>query len=662
MEKLQEVLEKWDKIPLVSETGPASGANSELMCSIRRKRRIQYALLCLIGIIPWFLSVIFGMDLNPGMINMFLGFVIPGGGFFAHVSLFGALAGMAILVAFFTIGRSVIEWYGNIALMAFLWAGGALGGLFSKRMPDPWSLTAVVIPATLCFSYFEWKQLRLEKRILKDRTGREERFDKIVRRVENLPQKEEETYRELDDNALKAARYLFDMTVREKGDFRDYNKTSINSMGAYRYQFSALGYALMLMQCKYTPNFHGYQSKAWRFLIEAFTDPRCCAYWKWEYLGGRLKWNPDPVANENIMLSGWMLPVVNGYGANTGDRRFEKENAVRFHPFYRENTREYGYSAGELTRLLVDQWRDRKYPGILISCEPHIAFPICNSYGILGGMIYDRDHGTDYMAEILDMLNEAVRRDFVEADGCVADMRHYLFGASRFMHKPAMNVSPIGGISIAMQYRLIDPGLAKRCYGILRDEVIEIKNGMAYLRGMPWEEAVDLGTMTKNPSMYCGLLEQLAAEYGDRELLQAMEAVERHYLKASKNPEVLRYKGVAVINMAYLALSKWAKQGDWYDVIHKGPGENALKGPVLEECSYPDVLVARAVSTDGTDLELVLRGGSSRKEQEIRIGRLQPGQVYLIEGMGRRIRADESGRANFQVNLEKRLKIRIRRA
>ncbi len=396
MEKLQEILKKWNEIPPISETGPVSGANSELMCSIRKKRRIQYALLCLTGILPWFLSAVFGMGMKPELVNMFLGFVIPGGGFFAHVSLLGTLAGMAILVAFFTIGRSVIEWYGNIVLMIFLWAGGCLGGLFSGRTPDQWSLVAVAVPAALCFSYFEWKQFRLEKRIMKDRAGREERFDKIVQRVESLPQKEDETYRELDDNALKAARYLFDMTVREKGDFRDYNKTSINSMGAYRYQFSALGYALMLMQCKYTPNFHGYQSKAWRFLIEAYTDPRCCAYWKWEYLGGRLKWNPDPVANENIMLSGWMLPVVNGYGANTGDRRFEKKNAVRFHPFYGENTREYGYSAGELTRLLVDQWRDRKYPGILISCEPHIAFPICNSYGILGGMIYDRDHGTEH--------------------------------------------------------------------------------------------------------------------------------------------------------------------------------------------------------------------------------------------------------------------------
>lgn len=660
MDKIQEILQKWNKIPTISETGPASGANSELMCRIRKERRIQYAILCVMGILPWFLSVLCGMKINPKLVNVFLGFLLPGGGFFANANIPGILTGTVILTAFFTIGRNVIEWYGNIALMLFLWIGGCFGGLFNGRPADFLSLAAAAVPAILCFSCFELKQYRLEKRILKDRVRRIKRFDETVRIVERLPEKKE-TYRELDDTALKAARYLFDMTVREKGDFTDYNKTTINSMGAYRYQFSALGYGLMLMQCKYTPNFQGYQNKAWRFLIDAFTDPRCCAYWKWEYLGGRFRWNPDPVANENIMLSGWMLPIVNGYGANTGDRRYEKEGAIRFHPFYRENTKEYGYSAGELTKLLVNQWKDRKYPGILIPCEPNIAFPICNSFGILGTMIYDRDHGTEDMAGILDQYNEALQKDFVEADGCIADMRHYLFGASRFMHKPAMNVSPIGGISLAVQYRSIYPGLAKRCYAIVRDEVVGIKNGMAYIQGMPWEDALDLGTMTKNPSMYCGLLEQLAAEYGDLELLEAVEAVERHYLKATKNPGVLRYKDVAVINMAYISLSKWAKQGDWYDVIHKGPGEAALKGPVLEECSYPDVLVARAVSTDGEDLELVLCGGSDKKEQRIQIARLRPGQNYLVEGMGLHIRADENGRAAFSVNLEQRLKIRIRR-
>lgn len=662
MKKMETILEKWKHVPAIEETGPSEGANAPLMLQIRKRIRICYVLLFVTGIFPWLLSCFSHGNIDPRITNTFLGLVVPGGGFMANGSWYGWLMGLGILFLFFTWGRNVVEWYGNVIVMPFLWLLGCAGGLWAEK---PATVLNGIVPcgvAILTILYFEGQQIRLEKRIMHTREARSSRFREIMKPVENLQEKvsvgDELPRRELDAEALKAAGYLFDMTVREAGDFTDYNKTAINSMGAYRYQFATLGYGLMLMQCKYTPNFHGYQNQAWRFLIDAFTDPRCCGYWKWEYLGGRLKWNPDPVANENIMLSGWMLPVVTAYGAHTGDRRYEQENALRFRPFGKEQGPEYGYSADGLTKLLTTQWSEKKYPGMLIPCEPHIAFPICNSYGLLGTIIYDRDHGTDYAAGILDQYNEHLKKEFVEADGSVADMRHYLFGACRYLHKPAMNVSPIGGISIGLQYAPLYPGLAKRCYALVRDEVIEIRNGMAYLKGMPWEQAMDLGTMTKNPSMYCGLLEQLAAEYGDKELLQAVQAVERHYLKASRNPRVLSYKDVAVINMAYLCLSRWARQGDWYDTIHHGPDPNALKGPVLSYCAYPEVMVARAMSMNGNDLELILHG---RGEQRIELARLQPLKEYRVDGLEKSIQADQQGNASLQLRLEGRTEIRIRR-
>ena len=674
MEELQKKLKRWSETPLITETGPQTGANSPVMEKIRLKRRIQYAALCLIGILPWCVRAWLGIPLPPRLIRCFLGLVVPGGGFFSWGTWQGVLLGIAVLMCFFTIGRKVIELYGNIALMAALWLAGAAGGLLKGGDVGPPALLLPMAAAAVSLGYFEFRQKLLERRILRDRARRTERFSEIMEPVEKLCREgetdqktaavkntEQQDYRELDERGLKAAGYLFDMTLREKGDFTDYNKTSINSMGAYRYQFAALGYALMLMQCKYTPNFHGYQNRAWRFLIEAFTDPRCCGYWKWECLGGHFRWNPDPVERENIMLRGGLLRGETVSGANPNDRRYEKEGSIRFRPFKGEGKREYAYSAGSLTELLARQWKESRYPAVLIPCEPHIAFPICNSYGMLGTMIYDRDHNTSYAADILDQYNEALKREFVEADGCVADMRHYLFGACRFMHKPAMNVSPIGGISLGLEYEPIYPGLARRCFALVKDEVVGIKDGMAYLKSIPWEQAVDLGTMTKNPSMYCGLLEQAAAEYGDYELLEALEAVERHYLKASKNPRILRYKDVAVINMAYLCLSKWARKGDWFDTIHKGPAAQALAGPVLDECSYPDVMVARAVSTDGSDLELVLCSGSEKKEQQIGIARLKPLQAYVAEGIGQTFRADHTGRAVLRVILNGRTKIRIRR-
>ena len=659
MTDLTSLLKRWEELPRIEDTGPKSGVNAPVMLAIRRRLRLLYGAMCLLGLLPAVLYLS-GLPLPYRAAACALGMVVPGGGLLAGGSLPLVLGGAAVLAAFFTLGRSMVDWYGNIAVMLLLTAAGCLGGLFASPGQGAVSMLPPVLAAAACVIYFEGTQRRLERRILADRQRRIESFPRLEALVSALPEPPAQERRELDDIALKAARYLFDMTVRERGDFQDYNKTRINSMGAYRYQFSALGYALMLMQCKYTPNFRGYQSRAWHFLADAFTDPRCCAYWKWEKLGGRFRWDPDPVAKENIMLSGWMLPVVNACGANMGDRSYEREGSIAFRPFFHRDT-QYSYSAHSLTDTLAGQWLRRDYPGLLVPCEPHIAFPVCNSYGIMGTMIYDRDHGTDYSLRILDAFNEKLSEEFEEADGCVTAMRHYLFGACRYLLKPAMNVSVLNGLSIAWEYAPIYPGLARRCYAMARDELIEIRNGMAQLRNMPWEQIVDPGTMSKNPSLFCGLLEHMAAEHGDWELMQALEAVERVYLKPSSNPGVLKYKDVSVVNMAYIALGKWARQGDWRDTILLGPGENALRGPYLDDCSYPDVLVARAVSTDGEDLDLVLCSGSRQKRQSITIRRLQPQAEYIAQGPGLSFRAGADGSAVLDLELGDRTGVYIRR-
>lgn len=656
---LEKLLEKWNNMPRIEETGPKHGVNAPVMSTIRRRLRILYGSMCVIGTIPAILLAL-GLHIPYKAAAFAIGLVVPGGGFMACGNLIPILAGMLILMLFFTLGRNMVDWYGNIAIMLLLWLSGCFGAFLAPEHTEAVWLFLPVFAATVCLIYFEGKQRSLEKQILRDRQRRISSFYRLKELVSDTTDKPAQEYRELDDVAVKAARYIFDMTVRENGDFTDYNKTRINSMGAYRYQFSALGYAIMLMQCKYTPNFRGYQSRAWRFLIDAYTDPRCCAYWKWEKLGGKFRWDPDPVAKENIMLSGWMLPVVTGYGAHTGDRRYEMQGSINFRPFYHRDTK-FPYSAHSLTKTLVDQWNHRAYPGMLIPCEPNIAFPVCNSYGIIGMMIYDRDHGTDYSHKILDDFNSMLAEEFVEADGSVAAMRHYLFGACRYLLKPAMNVSVLNGLSIAWEYSPIFPGLAKRCYAMARDEVIDIRNGMAFLEGIPWEQVVDPGTLSKNPSLFCGLLEHMAAEHGDDELMQAMEAVERAYLRPSTNPGVLKYKDVSVVNMAYIALSKWARPGDWRDTIVHGPGEYALSGPYLDDCAYPDVLVARAISSDGEDLDLVLCSGSSKKEQSITIRQLKPCAQYFAQGPDIRFTAAEDGSAVLNVVLNDRTKIHIRR-
>ena len=94
-----------------------------------------------------------------------------------------------------------------------------------------------------------------------------------------------------------------------------------------------------------------------------------------------------------------------------------------------------------------------------------------------------------------------------------------------------------------------------------------------------------------------------------------------------------------------IVLARIAQKDDLYHMIHHGPGEEALSGPVLTECQYPDVLVAKARSHDGHGLELVLYNGKEPGVQTLKIEKLQPGNSYHVQETNESFTADEEGRA-----------------
>ena len=88
----------------------------------------------------------------------------------------------------------------------------------------------------------------------------------------------------------------------------------------------------------------------------------------------------------------------------------------------------------------------------------------------------------------------------------------------------------------------------------------------------------------------------------------------------------------------------------------------ARTGPAPTGVPYPDVLVARAISTDGVSLDLVLYPGKGALEaQEITIDRLLPQRSYRIEGGSAppRLVADSDGQLVFRISLAGRTAIRV---
>ena len=93
--------------------------------------------------------------------------------------------------------------------------------------------------------------------------------------------------------------------------------------------------------------------------------------------------------------------------------------------------------------------------------------------------------------------------------------------------------------------------------------------------------------------------------------------------------------------------------------VARGMPQGWQIGPVLDECAYPAVLVARAVS-DGNDLRLVLRPGRAPRRRPIAIADLLPEQRYDVRGaVIDDFVAGRDGRAVLDVDLDDRVELTI---
>ena len=99
--------------------------------------------------------------------------------------------------------------------------------------------------------------------------------------------------------------------------------------------------------------------------------------------------------------------------------------------------------------------------------------------------------------------------------------------------------------------------------------------------------------------------------------------------------------------------------GEHLQRVARGLPQSWTTGPILSDCRYPEVLVARAVS-DGRDLQLVLRSGNGGGRSSLGIGRLDPERSYdVIGALQAEITADACGRATIELDLADRAEVRI---
>ena len=669
MTNVEKLAEKYEKIPRIEETGPQKGFSGPRMTKKGIRWRILHAVMCVIGLLPLTLDLL-GIEMAPWIIATGFGLVVPGGGFMAAGGIVTVIIGLGICLWLWPKrGMRVLEIYGSVWGLFGLWIAGALGGLLAMIQGTPvdfliapapywWGYIIAALAAIFLFGRYELRVAKMKKKMVAARAERIESFDETMAELEEVMAKyRDDSPRELTEDQIRAERFLLEATVRDFGDFSKFDKFKIPVLTDNRYQFSVVGMALMILQAKYLPNFHGYLKHAREFLLNAVTDPRTCGYWAKTSLLGYGKSNPNPINHSNIMLSGWLLPMLASFNEQFGDDKYGQDTSMKFQPFADKPEETYNYSDKGVVEALYSQYKSKMYPYMYIPCEPHLAFPTCNSYGLVGMVIYDRTHGTHYMEDIIDGLYDNLSNEFVEIEGSVALRRQYTFG---LRHLPASQIGydPMADIQNYLHYLCLFPGLCMRNYAYIRKNSLEVRDGVTYIKGKKWEDVFDMATFSKNPSLTMAHLEMVATEYGDTEIVEGLRRAEEIYLEESRDPKVLRWKGVPVVTSALLSFAHIARQGDWMDIVLRGPDESAKTGPILADCKFPEVIVAKAMST-GADLDLVLYNGEEPGEQKLTISRLSPGAEYVVETSDYRFNADGNGNADITVTLDGRTPVRI---
>ena len=667
MTNVELLSERFKAIPRIEETGPRSGYNGKRTMKLVLRTRLIHAALCILGLIPFVLKLC-GLEVAPQLVAAGFGLVVPGGGFMACAGPATVLVGLFICFYLWRVkAMFILNFSGSYLGLAGFWLLGALGGLLAGiplferfRLTQWWEWSGCVI-AVVCalalFSPYELKTRKMYKRMKEARMKRIAAFDESISYLETVTDTPYEAgTQELDVEGILAARFLFDSTVnRDEGDFSGFG--AARGLSSYRYQFSVFGYVLMILHAKYLPNFTGYLKNAHRFLIRSYSDPRTCGYWARQALTGYYSKNPDPVVKANVMLSGWMMPVVAGYHDQYHDDEFERDSSIKFQPFADKPDETYDYNSKGIVDVLYRQFKNKEYPYMLIPCEPHLAFPNCNSFALLGMLMYDRDHGTHNCEDFWDELYDNVSQEFIEIDGSMALRRQYQFGVR---HIPSLMFGhdPLADVQNYLLYLPIFPGLSKRCYAQIRKHEVEFRDGVAYLKHKPWEKVMNMLTHKPDPSHQIALLEITALEYGDSELVEGLRKAETLNLSKSKEPGSFKYKDVGPLTMAYYAFTRISKKGYWSDVILRGMPDTAFTGPLLAGCAYPDVIPAKAASS-GDDLDLVLYNGAEPGNFRIELERLRPDTAYTVNAGGQTFVSDSEGKAGLEVYLDGRTEVKI---
>lgn len=573
-----------------------------------------------------------------------MGLILPGGGFLAHADLCTAggighlLAAAAGMGAF---AFSVLVWFGtgNILAPPLVWLGMAVGAATMRHGAVRASTIEMVFTglalagAALGLAMAARFALARRRRTIDNAwlSGQAGRLGEIFSATPDTP-----VMPEMSLDHLQRLRFALDRALQPLDQFNGFEKIDQFQTAATRYQLNFLAYGVALTQARYTPAFRGYMQAAQIALLDKQAQHRVWSYWGLENLWGNLQADPDPVARENIMYTGFVALQMALFSASTGRRDFSQ--AGRFtltHP----SGQRYRHDASSLVRRLEHEYTTSPY--YLIACEPNWVYPLCNTIGASAIMAFDAQHGEQRWAHHASDFRHNLEAEFLDGSGRYVPCKSARTGLAL----PAIG----GAMPLAMPcffLNAVAPDLARRQWLLLRRQLFD--SAGAFRRRAFWP--IDTGNYGFSRASAYSATALAAAELGDSAVYRAcMDALEAECPSVLKNGVIHRQR--ASVWAHGVELMARAGTRDGFRQVIGAP--RPVAGPQLDELPYPAILVASA-HADAMGLRAVLYADGVHT---IGLCGLQANGQYRANGVA--VTADADGKASVSMAFDGRTNLHV---
>lgn len=572
-----------------------------------------------------------------------LGLILPGAGFLAHADFDTAqgLAHLAVaLLAFAAFVISVGVWFGtgNVLAPPLVWllaAGWAATMRHGFVQPEAiWTVyTLVGAAATLTLTgMLAWffaarRRRRLDNAWLASQASKlGEIFTATAEPAASLP--------EMSLTHLQRLRFALDRALQPVGQFEGFETLDQFQTAATRYQINFLAYGIALTQARFAPAFGGYLHQAQTALLDKQAEHRVWSYWGLENLWGNLRRDPDPVARENIMYTGFVALQMALFGASTGRDDFSQPGRLDLrHP----SGKRYSHNFTSLVASLERGYRDSAF--FLVACEPNWIYPLCNTIGTSALLAHDAQQGTARWASHAQRFRTHLEDEFLDGFGRYVPCRSARTGLA---------LPAIGGVMpLAMPcyfLNAIAPDLAQRQWLLLRRGLFDRSGN--FRRSAFWP--IDTGNYGFSRASAYTATALAAAELGDSAVRAAcLQALEEECPGVLRGGVIHRPKA-SVWSHGVELMALASERNGFGKLLAK---TRDASGPRLEALSYPEVLVASAHAEAGR-LQAVLYAGVKEGAYVLGLAGLQPGLEYRVTGaMVTSLTADADGTAKLPIEL-----------